>query len=272
MSQLTLRERCYQSRNISLPPVTVGHKRPPVYKEYNDDRLLKAYEAVRDKNLSIRRAAEQFSVPKSTLADRVSGRVSVVCHSGPDRYLTDYEEEELLSFISKCAKMGYAKTKKEIITLVQGILIEKGRYVTVSNGWWESFKQRHPTITLRSAEKLSYARLVASDPVVINRYFDLLEKTLQDNDLLDNPSSIFNCDESGLPLEHCPSAVVTTKEQKHARVVTSGNKKQITVLACGNAAGYVIPPLVIFARKTMNAELAIGEIPSTMYGFSDDDC
>ena len=44
--------------------------------------------------------------------------------------------------------MGYAKTKKKIIALVQGILIEKGHYVTVSNGWWESFKQRHPTITL----------------------------------------------------------------------------------------------------------------------------
>jgi hypothetical protein len=174
-----------------------------------------------------------------------------------------------MSFITKCAGMGYAKTKKEVITLVEGMLSEKYRSVTVSNGWWESFKQKHPTITLRSAEKLSYARLVASNPDVINRYFDLLEKTLSTNDLLDNPSRIFNCDESGLPLDHCPSSVITTKGQKHARVITSGNKKQITVLACGNAAGYVIPPLVIFARKTFNAELAIGEIPSTMYGLSD---
>lgn len=46
------------------------------------------------------------------------------------------------------------------------------------------------------------------------------------------------------------------------------NKKTITVLACGNAACYVIPPLVVFAQKTF-AELAKGEVPSTMYGLSD---
>jgi hypothetical protein len=85
MSQLglTLRDRCYRSQNTLIPHLLV-QQRPPVYKDYDDDRMLRAYEAVRDGRLSIRRAAEQFSVPKSTLADKVSGRVRVVCHSGPD--------------------------------------------------------------------------------------------------------------------------------------------------------------------------------------------
>ena len=77
------------------------------------------------------------------------------------------------------------------------------------------------------------------------------------------------CDETGLPLDHSPKSGVTLKGQKHAQVLTSGQKKQITVLACGNAAGYVIPPLVIFSRKTLNPELTVQEVPGTMYGLSD---
>ena len=45
----------------------------------------------------------------------------------------------------------------------------------------------------------------------------------------------------------------------------SGVKKQITVIACANAAGNVIPPLVLFSRKALNPQLTIGEVPGTMY-------
>ena len=45
-----------------------------------------AFEAVSSGELSIRRAAEQFDVPKSTMHDRVSGGVQAGAHSGPPRY------------------------------------------------------------------------------------------------------------------------------------------------------------------------------------------
>ena len=40
------------------------------------------------------------------------------------------------------------------------------------------------------------------------------------------------------------------------------------MLACCNAAGYTIPPLVIFDRKTLKPEMTVGEVPGTMYGLS----
>ena len=47
-----------------------------------------------------------------------------------------------------------------------------------------------------------YARAVANDPEVFVAYFDLLEETLSQNNLLDDkPNSIFNCDESGFSLD-----------------------------------------------------------------------
>lgn len=40
-------------------------------------------------------------------------------------------------------------------------------------------------------------------------------------------------------------------------------------MACTNAPGYALPPLVIFARKSLNFDLTIDEVPGTMYGISD---
>ena len=77
---------------------------------------------------------------------------------------------------------------------------------------------------------------------------------------------IFNCDETGLPLEHTPPCVVSIKGQKHLRAATSGYKKNITVMACCNV---VIPPLIIFRRKALNRALVDGKVAGTMYGLND---
>ena len=117
-------------------------------------------------------------------------------------------------------------------------------------------------------EKLSYTHSVATNDTIINCYFDLLEQTLKDNNLTDFPPQIFNCDETGVSLNHTLSSVIAVKGQKHPCAITSGNKKQVTVLACTSATGYTIPPLVIFARKGLVEDLTIDEIPGTAYGLS----
>ena len=86
--------------------------------------------------------------------------------------------------------------------LVQEIISGKGIQTVLSDGWWERFKKRHPSITLREAASLSYARAMASDRECLESYFDLLEETLKINGVFDDPSRLFNCDETGMPL--CP--------------------------------------------------------------------
>ena len=83
---------------------------------------------------------------------------------------------------------------------------------------------------------------------------------------MDKPAQLFNCDKTGMPLNHKPSSVIAQKGAKHPRTVTSSNKKQMTVLACCNAAGYAIPLLVLFGRKTLNPDLTVGEVPGTSTG------
>ena len=77
-----------------------------------------------------------LSSSKSTLSDRVTGRVSEGSHSGASRYLTDEEEAELVHFLVGSASVGYAKTKKDVLAIVSLIIEAKGgAKCTVSYGW-----------------------------------------------------------------------------------------------------------------------------------------
>ena len=70
--------------------------------------------------MPIRQACEIFSVPKSSLHDRVSGKVDCKARSGPTSYLS-FKEEELASFLIQTAKIGYPHAKKQVLALVQRI-------------------------------------------------------------------------------------------------------------------------------------------------------
>ena len=72
-----------------------------------------------------------------------------------------------------------------------------------------------------------------------------------------------------MPLVHKPPKVVSHVSQKHPYAVTSADKSQMTILACANASGYTIPPMVVFDRKHLQAEMTAGEVPGTFYGLSD---
>jgi len=48
-----------------------------------------------------------------------------------------------------------------------------------------------------------------------------------------------------VPLDPSPPLIVAGKGQKHPSAIGSGDKSQITILACCNAAGYAMPPLVL---------------------------
>ena len=57
--------------------------------------------------------------------------------------------------------------------------------------------------------------------------------------------------------------------ERNVLSVSSGSKGQVTVITCVSATGQAIPPLIVWKRKTMAPEMAVGEIPGTHYGFSE---
>lgn len=263
----------FRSKSHQYATVTSSHHhcsfvnlRGDGYKSYDAISLEKAIVAVENGD-SIRKAAEKYGVPRSTLYDHCKGKYQTSSKCGAKPYLTAAEEEELVSFLDKSSRIGYPYTRKQVLALVQQILDSKNINTKVSNGWWERFQQRHPAIRLRSAMPLSVARAKATDYEVLDNYFDMLKETLESNGIINNASCIYNCDESGFPLSpKCPKVVCEVGT--NPTYVTSDTKTQITVLVCANAAGTVLPPFVIFDRKSLNPQLTIGQVPNTIYGLS----
>lgn len=269
-ASVPLCDRIFRAKNTNHhnSHISSHAARPGSYKGWSTSALHRACDSVHG-GMSIRRAAEEYNIPKSTLFDYISGRVEFGAKSGAKPYLTEAEEEELVSFLNGMSSIGYSRTIKNVLQLVQAVVTEKGLNVTVTSSWWQSFKSRHPELSLRSPETLSHARLAGSSVTVLESYFDLLETTLTEAELTDRPCQIFNADESGFPLSPKAPKIIAKKNYKHPAALSSGNKSQITVLCCCSAGGYSIPPFVVFDRKVLKPELTTGEVPGTFYGLND---
>ena len=254
--------------SLSEYPKPLEYCRPPQYKDWSNFAMKAAMQAVLEEGMSIRRAAEVYSVPKSTLGDRISGRVLPGCKSGPPSYLSFEEEVELVRFLYGTAQIGHGRTRQEVMAVVERVLHSRGNMKRVTSGWWTSFTKRHPEVVLRTPATVSSARANASNRLSIHNYFDELESTLDANDLRDKPCQIFNMDETGLPLDPKPLKIVSWKGHKNPSQVSSGLKSQITVVGCVSAGGQCLPPMVIWNRKTLPPELANQEVPGSVYGLS----
>jgi len=73
----------------------------------------------------------------------------------------------------------------------------------------------------------------------------------------------------GMSFEHQPPKIVICREQKKVMGGTSGNKAQVTLIACVSVTGQAIPPFITFKAKMLNHDWTKREVPGTRYGLSD---
>ena len=88
------------------------------------------------------------------------------------------------------------------------------------------------------------------NPTVVGKYFDDLEVIMNTLGLFDKPQFIWNCDETGKQLEHTPVQVVAKKGSRNVVGRTSNDRSNITIMACANAKGEKMPPMLIVKGKT----------------------
>ena len=124
--------------------------------------------------MGVNRATMEFNVPCTSLKDRVSGRVCDGCSMGPKRYLSFAEESKLVEFIIICSKMGYGKTRQDVMKLVDSCLVKKEylkrKSSKFSNGWWVRFLQRWPWLSLCKSDSFAIFCEDASSYDVFKNY------------------------------------------------------------------------------------------------------
>ena len=222
--------------------------------QWSKQAMLDAMKAVQDGS-PITTAARVHGVPRTSLYNRIKGRVIHGVKPGPKPYLSMEEETELAEFAIEAASVGCGQTRRQIMTIAENVAKDKGilQKDRISAGWFDKFMKRQNYLSLRKGDPAANDRMDAVTSQAIKHYFDFLEKTLKDNNLLHKPAQIYNVDETGMDYEQC----------------RPGNKAQTTVVACVNAIGQAIPPYVIYNAKTLNPEWMKDGPPGTKYARSE---
>ena len=116
--------------------------------------------------------------------------------------------------------------------------------------WYESFLRRHPTISTRLAQTLTNTRASATEEK-LRTWFSEVQIYLDKNGLNGiDATRVYNCDESGFLL--CPETghVLAKRGSKSVYCVVNGVEKEcLTTLFMINAAGKMVPPMVVHAYK-----------------------
>ncbi|KAJ8301136.1 hypothetical protein KUTeg_020123 [Tegillarca granosa] len=242
------------------------------YRQWSPTAMLNAMQAIKDKNVSVRKAAKLYDVPLTTLRDRVDGRCSVeTVKSGPEPLFSQEEEVRLVNFVSYMASLGYGLSRTHVLEVASDLAIYLGkrdRHHPLSMYWFYDFMGRWPELHVVKPRGLTAVRAQSASPKVIDRYFVELKSTLTKYNLLDKPQSIYNLDEKGISTEHRPPNIVA-KRGVSSQAITSPRGANTTIIGCGNALGQQIPPYYIFAGNRMREELLSGCLPGLVSEFLD---
>ncbi|XP_053372904.1 uncharacterized protein LOC123565518 [Mercenaria mercenaria] len=242
-------------RKKQVKPTKVeGH-----YRRYSPESLLKAFEAVKEKKVPVKRAARQFDVPENTLRDRVKGRIDAknFCIGG-ETTLSREEEEVLVEHVEVMGQLGYGYTNTKLQQIAGELAYEMGKKKTnkaMSNNWLYGFMNRwQKRLVSLSPRSLDSYRAKCSTPEAVSSYFRNLQDTLKRYDLLDKPQNIYNLDETGLQPDHRPPNIIAKLNSK-PQAITSPRSTTTTLIGCVNAIGNYVPPFFVFKGKRFNPDL-----------------
>jgi len=174
--------------------------------------MAAAVSYVNDGN-GLREASRLYNVPVETLRRRVTGTVDLSCKPGPSTVLTPDEEQCLVEYAIEMADRGFGLQSEDLMRLAYVIVSRSGRPHPFHNGmagrgWMEGFRKRHPKITLRIPQALSYCRAAMANKSVVEDFFAKLGAPYGRLNLIAKPMQVFNIDEMGISIIHKPGKVI----------------------------------------------------------------
>ncbi|XP_073334858.1 uncharacterized protein [Pagrus major] len=250
----------------------IGRKKK---KKWTEEAMERALIEVKSGRCTVRQAAKEFGVPKSSLGDRVSGRVAPGSRSGPAQLITSADEDLLVEFSLYMSKHGFPLTKQQLVSFASSIYKRQHRRVAFSKlgqTWWLNFRKRQEkNITIQPADNVVRGRTVCVRKEAVEQFFHLLSTVVDTRGLRDKPHQIFNCNETGFQLGR--KRVILPKSASLGYKPAPGLRDHISVLACFSATGVDIPPFIIYSKaypggvcyKTQGP-------PNALYGWSDSGC
>ena len=198
----------------------------------HEDRIQLALEALRSGQIKIiRKAADAFGVPKSTLHRRVKGGGTRQEAQVKNRKLRPTEEAALIQWIESLDDRGMSPTIGYIRQMADLLLRERGGFtlldasltstpvpaMTVGENWVQRLLHRHPHLETKYSRKYDYQRALCEDPEKISAWFARVQRTINEYGVLD--SDIYNFDETGFQMGVASTSKVVTRSDRRNRPV-----------------------------------------------------
>ena len=123
---------------------------PKRWMQWTEEAMEAAMSDVRSGKYSVLCAAKLYGIPKSTLHDRISGKVIHGQKPGPKRYFTPAEENDMADLLVDVAKADYGKKITQAQNIAGMAAYDKGRVKTptmLSYGWFRRFLEWHPHLS-----------------------------------------------------------------------------------------------------------------------------
>lgn len=244
----------------------MSYRRKTQRGSWDENKMENAIAKVLSQELSIREAAAQFNVPKSTLARRSGNKnkIAVGTKKHLGRFVSDLPPEfevELKQHILDMESRFFGLTCLEVRQLAFQVAEQnsiphrfKVEKQMAGKKWLACFLARNKEISVRKPEATSIARATGFNRPAVSKFFNLLKKVIDEKKV--TGSRIYNCDETGMSTVHQPSRILAMKGKHQIGALTSAERgKNITVVCCVSATGHFVPPAFIFPRKRMKAEL-----------------
>lgn len=233
---------------------------------WDESSMKNAISAVKSGEMGWLLASKTFGVPFGTLRRRAAKNDWSKGYLGG--YKTTFNkklEEEIVLHIKNLESRFFGLSTIDVRKLAYQIAESKGlkhRFSKVTNmagwDWLHAFRQRNPSLSLRTPESTSAARACAFNKPQIEKYFKLLDTVLQEHNI--KPKNIYNVDEAGLTTVPSKNIkILATRGRKQVGILSSAERGQhFTIVCCMNAEGNFVPPSIIFPRKNMKNELMDG--------------
>lgn len=234
------------------------------YCAYSASNLQKALDAIRKQGISQRVAATQYQIPRSTLKNKLKGVHSKV--AGGQTVFSADDEKLFVEHMIVMSNYGFPVDTFDLRMIVKsyadrrGLAIRQFRNNMPGIEWTSSFLKRHRNLTVRFASNIKRKRAEVS-PDTIDEYF------LHMNEELDGvaPENIWNFDETNLTDEPGNKRVITKRGCKYPERIINATKTATSLMLCGNAAGRVLPPYVVYKADSLWSTWTNNGPPKTRY-------
>jgi hypothetical protein len=185
---------------------------------------------------------------KSTLIDRRAGKPARRNCQPNSKKLTQVEEDVIVRYILDLDERGFAPTYAAVRDMVGNLLGARGGG-QVEQKWPANFVKRTDSLKTRFNRAYDSHRALCEDPILIRSWFELVEQTKLKYGILEE--NVYNFDEAGFMMGNITTQLIITESERRGRSksIQPGNRELVTLIQAINAAGWAIPPSLIFAGK-----------------------